>query len=349
MKILVLGGSRFLGRAFIDEAQKRGHEISIFNRGNQNEQLSNVEILIGDRNGDLTALKDRKWDTVLDTCGFIPRSVRDSTQLLKNNVKHYTFISSISVYRDWIPAGVKEDYHLQTMSIEEADEITKDSTGSYYEHYGAFKVLCEQEAEKNMPGRVLNIRAGQLVGENDYTDRFPYWVHRVSKGGTVLAPGNPHRPIQYIDNRDMAQWILNTMEKQIVGNFNLTGPDHTVTMQEFLQCIKSVTGSDAEFVWADEGFLLNHGVAPWTDMPLWVPENYPLSPLEKEPWKGAFSIDITKALDNGLKFRPLKETIKEIHEWERKRNLSENEWKAGISPEKEQKLLEAYLTHVSAL
>ncbi|SFA88983.1 MULTISPECIES: NAD-dependent epimerase/dehydratase family protein [unclassified Bacillus (in: firmicutes)] len=349
MKILVLGGSRFLGRAFIEEAQKRGHEISIFNRGNQNENLKNVEILIGDRNGDLSALKDRKWDTVLDTSGFIPRSVRESTQLLKNNVKHYTFISSISVYRDWIPVGLDEDYPLQTMSSDQADELTKDSTGQFYEYYGAFKALCEQEAEKSMPGRVLKVRAGQLVGKNDYTDRFPYWIHRVAKGGTVLAPGNPHRPIQYIDNRDMALWILNAMEKQIVGSFNVTGPDHPVTMQEFLQSIKSVTGSDAEFVWADEKFLMDHGVAPWTEMPLWVPELFALTTGEDEPWKGTFSINISKALETGLHFRSLNETIKEIYHWQCKRNLTENDWKAGISAERERQLLEAYLTQVSNL
>lgn len=349
MKILILGGSRFLGKAFIEEAKKENHEITIFNRGTQNGGLKDVEILIGDRNEPLTVLENRSWDAVLDTSGFVPRAVRNSTELLKDRVGHYTFISSISVYKDWIPEGLTEDYHLLTMPIEQADEISKASAGPFYEYYGQFKALCEQEAVRNMSGNVLNVRAGQLVGQHDYTDRFPYWINRVAKGGKILAPGNPQRKIQYIDNIDLAKWILHMMEKKLVGTFNTTGPDTTVTMEEFLDTAKKVTGSDAEFIWADEKFLLEHKVEPWTEMPLWVPENFPFDKESDQPWKGTFSININKALSKSLTFRPLEETINDIHEWDSRRNLPENEWKAGITANREKEILELLSSKSSSL
>jgi 2'-hydroxyisoflavone reductase len=340
MKILVLGGSRFLGRTFVEAAQRQNHEVTIFNRGNQNEGFKDVEIITGDRFGDLNELKNGYWDTVLDTSGFIPSSVLKSTELLKDRVKHYTFISSISVYKDWVQENFAENYPVYEMSLEEANELSKN--GSYYEYYGQFKALCEVIAEKNMPGRVLNVRAGQLIGPNDYTDRIPYWIHRIAAGGQVLAPGNPNRPVQMIDNIDLSNWILKLMENHFAGTFNATGPDYSLTMKEFLEACKRATGSAAEVIWTSEEFLLNHKVAPWTEMPLWVPEDFPLEPELKEPWKGAFTVNISKAIESGLSFRPIEESLAEIYEWEKHRNLSENEWKSGLRGDREKELLELW-------
>jgi 2'-hydroxyisoflavone reductase len=340
LKILVLGGSRFLGRTFVEEAQGQNHEVTILNRGNQNEGLKDVEIITGDRLGDLKEIKNRYWDAVLDTSGFIPSSVLKSTELLKNQVKHYTFISSISVYKDWIQEDFDENYPVYEMSLEEADDLSKKA--ALYEYYGQFKALCEVLAEKNMPGRVVNVRAGQLIGPNDYTDRIPYWIHRIAKGGKVLAPGSPSRPVQIIDNKDLSKWILTMMSRQSAGTFNATGPDYTLTMKEFLEACIKVTGSNAEIVWCDEKFLLDQKVAPWTEMPLWVPEEFPLEPELKEPWKGAFTVNIEKAISSGLTFRPLEVSLAEINEWEKQRNLCVDEWKSGMRADREKELLELW-------
>ncbi|MFE8699302.1 NAD-dependent epimerase/dehydratase family protein [Cytobacillus sp. FJAT-54145] len=337
MKVLIIGGSRFLGKTFVDEALKQNHEVTVFNRGNHNSSLSkDVEIIVGDRNNDLHLLENRNWDAVLDTCGQTPISVRKSTQLLKNHIEQYTFISSISVYEDWVPLDIKEDYKVQTMSVQEADKITQDPDADIRPYYGAFKRLCEMEAEKNLDGKVLNIRAGLLVGAHDYTDRLPYWVHRVAKGGKILAPGNPNRRVQFIDNRDMSRWILKMMNERGTGTYNTTGPDYPLTMEQFLLTCKKVTGSNAEFEWVDEKFLLDNHVAPWTEMTLWIPEEYPLSEGEK-PWKGATSINIDKALSEGLTFRPLEETIQEIHDWLQTRN--DNSLQAGMKEDRETEIL----------
>jgi 2'-hydroxyisoflavone reductase len=340
MKILVLGGSRFLGRTFVETAQKQNHEVTIFNRGNQNEGLKDVEIITGDRLGELNELKNRYWDAVLDTSGFIPSSVLKSTQVLKDRVKHYTFISSISVYKDWIKENFDENYPVYEMSLVKANELSKD--GDIYKYYGQFKALCEVIAEKNMPGCVANIRAGQLIGPNDYTDRIPYWIHRIAKGGKVLAPGNPNRPVQLIDNKDHSNWILKLMTKVTTGTFNGTGPDYILTMKDFLETCIKVTRSDAEIVWVSEKFLLDNKVAPWTEMPLWVPEEFPLEPDLKEPWKGAFTVNIEKAIGSGLTFRPLADSLADIYEWEKQRNLGEGDWKSGMRADREKELLQLW-------
>lgn len=340
LKILVLGGSRFLGRTFVEEALKRNHEVTIFNRGIQSPGMKDIEILYGNRFGNLKALQNRNWDAVLDTSGFIPYTVQNTTNLLKDQVNHYTFISSISVYQDWVEENLDENYPVLEMSLEEANKLSIDADGPIYNYYGHFKGLCEQIAAENMPGRVLNVRAGQLMGPNDYTDRVPYWVNRIAKGGNVLVPGSPNRRVQVIDNKDLANWILDMEEKNSSGTFNATGPDYPLTIKEFVDTCVKVTNSNAEVVWAEEKFLLDQQVAPWTEMPLWVPENSPLSPESNEPWKGAFSINVDKAIHSGLTFRPLQESITDIYEWEKTRQLNEDEWKAGMRADKEKELLD---------
>lgn len=342
MKVLVLGGTRFLGRAIVEEALKRGHEVTLFNRGTNHEMFPDVEQLIGDRNGDVSQLENRKWDVVMDTCGITPHQIEKIATVLGDNVEHFTYISSISVYPDWIPLNIEEDYHVHSIPPEEILEKIEEGIVSPYEYYGGMKVACEEEAEKHWSGRVLQVRAGLLVGSCDYSDRLPYWVHRVAQGGTVLVPGRPERPVQFIDVKDLAAWALTMAENRQAGTFNVTGPSKELTMEEFLNTCKVVTGSDAEFVWADEKFMLEEKVQPWMEMPLWIPEEFALEGAA-EPWKGSSFISIEKAVTAGLSFRPLEETIADIYEDVK---VKETEWKAGISREREQELLEKWVQKV---
>ncbi|MDN4608781.1 NAD-dependent epimerase/dehydratase family protein [Sporosarcina highlanderae] len=340
MKVLILGGTRFLGRALVDEALKRGHEVTMFNRGTNTEVFPDVEQLIGDRNGDVSQLENRKWDVVMDTCGMTPRQIKKIADVLGDNVEHLTYISSISVYPDWIPLNIAEDYHVHSIPPAEVLNNIGEGTISPYEYYGGMKVACEVEAESHWPKRVLNVRAGLLVGSFDYTDRLPYWVQRVAQGGTVLVPGRPDRPVQFIDVKDLTAWVFNMAEDRKAGTFNVTGPDYELTMEEFLNTCKAVTGSDAEFVWADEQFMLEQKVQPWTEMPLWIPEQFALGGAS-EPWKGSSFISIEKAVTDGLSFRPLEDTLSDIYQDVQAREAAD--WKAGISREREKELLEEWL------
>ncbi|WP_316571300.1 SDR family oxidoreductase [Neobacillus sp. YIM B06451] len=336
MKILVLGGSRFLGKAFVEEALKQNHEITLFNRGNHNT-FTDVEVIIGDRFGDLSGLKGRYWDTVLDTSGYVPSTVRRSTELLGGQAGQYTFISSISVYKDWSKENMDESAPVLEIAPEKADELSSGATGPLMEYYGEFKALCEREAERNMPGRVLNVRAGLLVGPDDYSDRFTYWINRVARGGRVLAPGSPKRKIQFIDIRDLGKWLLLMMENKAAGTYNATGPESPLEMGALLETIQAVSGSNAEIKWVDETFLLERKVAPWTEMPLWLPETNGDS---VNTAKGGFSFNIDKALRSGLLFSPVEKTVRDTLTWDLTRNCAE--LKAGISPEKEKILLKEW-------
>ncbi|KQL18042.1 SDR family oxidoreductase [Cytobacillus solani] len=340
MKVLILGGTRFLGRALVEEALARGHEVTLFNRGTNKEIFPEVEQLIGDRNIDIASLESRKWDVLIDTCGFAPHQIKKVADVLGDNIEHYTFISSISVYKDWIPLNIAEDYPLLSMLPEDKLADVEAGKLSPYEYYGELKALCEAEAEKHWPGSVLHVRAGLLVGPFDYTDRLPYWVQRVAKGGNILVPGRSSRPVQLIDIKDIASWVLTMAEKRKAGTFNVTGPKNILTIEELLNTCKVVSNSNAQFVWAEETFLLKHKVQPWTEMPLWIPECSPLEGQAK-PWKGTFSFNIDKAVNSGLAFRPLEDTIYDIYQWEKVRDSMER--RAGISLTKEQVLLELCL------
>ncbi|NLP53135.1 SDR family oxidoreductase [Bacillus sp. RO1] len=341
MKILVIGGTRFLGRFIVEEALKQGHEVTMFNRGNHLDLFPQVECIVGDRNKDLSLLEAGKWDVAIDTCGYTPKALAESTRILADKVEHYTFISSISVYKDWIPPNIKEDYPVQSLTEKEIEEIGYGTQEQINAHYGALKAESERAAEKNMPNKVLHVRSGLLVGPHDYSDRFSYWVNRVAQGGEVLAPGRKEREIQYIDARDMALWILKMADEKITGTFNVTGPTPPATMEGYLSTCKQVSASDAEFIWADESFLLEQQVAPWTEMPLWIPEEHPL--VEgSDPWRGASSINIEKALEHRLEVRPLEETVRDVLDFESSRK--DEERKAGIHKEKEQNVLNAWKT-----
>ena len=302
MKLLILGGTSFLGRHAVEAARTRGHEVTLFNRGRTNAGLfPDVERLRGDRDSDLAALEGRSWDAVLDPSGYAPRAVRASCALLKDAVAHYTFISSINVYAERTQPGLVESDALAELP---AGASSEDVTG---ESYGPLKALCEREVEAAFAGRAAIIRAGLIFGPHDPTERTGYWPLRVAEGGEVLAPGRPSRPIQLVDVRDLAGWLVRLAEDRVGGTFNATGPDHALTMERFLETCREVTGGKARFAWLDEGFLLERKVGPYSELPLWVPEQY-----------HAFeTVNCSRAFTAGLVCRPLAETVRAALEWAR--------------------------------
>ena len=325
MKLLVLGGTVFLGRHVVEIALDQGHEVTMFNRGQSNSELfPEVEKLQGDRDGNLTALENGKWDAVIDTCGYVPRLVGDSAKLLADKVDHYVFVSSISAYSNFADPALNESSELATMGDESVEEINGET-------YGPLKVLSENAAEAAMPGRVCHVRAGLIVGPHDKTDRFTYWPVRIDKGGEVLAPQPQELSVQFIDVRDLATWMIKSAEEKIAGHFNVTGPSEKLSMSQFLETCQRVSGSDARFTWAEHDFLLEQEVGYWMDLPMWLGPTH----------AGMTSVSIDKALNSGLKFRPLEDTIRDTLEWHKTRP-SDHKMGAGIDSEKEQAVLSAW-------
>jgi 2'-hydroxyisoflavone reductase len=331
----VLGGTKFLGRAVAEAALARGHELTLFNRGRTNANLfPEAEHLRGDRDGDLRALESGSWDAAVDPSGYVPRVVRASVELLADAVEHYVFVSSISAYARPFAPGFDEGAPL--------DELDDPRTEDVQTHYGGLKVLCERVVEDVLPGRCASVRAGLIVGPHDPTDRFTYWVRRVAQGGTVLAPGRPDRPVQFVDVRDLGDWIVRLAEDRVGGTFNATGPVPSVTIGEVLETSRRAAGVDADVVWVDEGFLLEREVGPWLELPLWLPESDAAHAHMQEA-------DVSRALAAGLRFRPLEETVRDTLDWARAVGettaplASGAEFPpAGMEPERERELLAAW-------
>ena len=339
MKLLILGGTRFLGRHLVGAALARNHEVTLFNRGTHPAPATNgVETIHGDRSSDLAKIQGRRWDVVIDTCGYLPRTVKASAEALSDSVDRYVFTSSLSVYADFSVPGIDETAPLATLTSEQLEEANAiDASGqasavTYGKMYGGLKALCEQAAEEVLPGRVLNIRPGLIVGPYDYTDRFTYWVVRGARGGEVLAPDGPDYYIQFIDAGDLAEWTVSMIERKATGVYNANGLPGIVTMGALLHECKRASASDATFTWASEDFLLEHNVAPWSEMPLWMPEG------AAPHFKGFMFVKSDKAIAAGLTFRPLEDTIKNTLTWY-ETNRANEELKAGIDPEREVMLL----------
>lgn len=279
MKLLILGGTRFLGRHLAEEATAAiaaGHEVALFHRGLTNPgAVPGAEEILGDRDGGLGVLQGRRWDAVIDTCGYVPRVVRQSVDELAFDL--YAFVSTISVYADYRVLGITEESPLKQPPEQERTEEVTPAT------YGWLKVLCERE----MPERSLVVRPCILAGPHDYTDRFTWWLRKVKEGGEVVAPGRPGRPVQVLDARDLAAWLLGMIERGRTGVFNTTGPDQPLTMGEMLETLREAAGSDATFTWREPD--------PEEEIPFWIPE-------EKN---GFHSIDSRKARAEGLTCRPL--------------------------------------------
>jgi 2'-hydroxyisoflavone reductase len=327
LKILILGGTRFIGPHVVEVAQARGHEVTLFNRGKTNvDRVKNVEVLHGDRNGQLDALKGRQWDAVLDTSAFVPRIVDLSAGLLKDSVQHYVYVSSISAYASFSIANDETSPvgKLQDETVEKVDENT----------YGPLKVLCEQAAERTMPGRVTVLRPGYIVGPDDNSDRFTYWPARVARGGEVLAPNTPQDEIQVIDVRDLADFTLLCMEQRVLGTFNLVSAPHTFTMGALMIDSIKAAKSNVKVTWVPAEFLEAHKVVDG-DLPIWshaVGEN-----------AGFALTSAKKALDAGMKIRPLDVTVRDTLAWHLSRPAEQQaKLKAGITAEREQELLTAW-------
>jgi nucleoside-diphosphate-sugar epimerase len=321
MKILVLGGTLFLGRHIVDTALARGHEVTTFNRGRTAPDLfrDRVERLVGDRDGGLESLEGRTFDIAIDTCGYVPRIVDASAKLLADCVEHYTFVSSISVYADLSVDGVDESGPVETLEDPSSEEIAK--------HYGGLKALCEQAVERRLPGRALHVRAGLIVGPDDPTDRFTYWPRRFAEGGDVLVPDVLDAPTQFIDVRDLAAWILDQAEARTAGAFNVTGPAEPLRFGDLIRACPD----EGHPVVVPEAFLLSHDVAPWMEVPLWIPAGE----------GGMTAVSIRKAIDAGLSCRPLAETIAETLAWWREANRATREG-VGLTREKEAAVLRAW-------
>jgi nucleoside-diphosphate-sugar epimerase len=318
LRLLVLGGTKFLGRAVVEAARARGHEVTLFNRGTTNPELfPEVEKLRGDRDGDLDALRGREWDAVVDPSGYVPRVVEQSVELLRDAVGHYVFVSSISVYADF-SSGPTEDSPLAELDAEHSrDELRSD-----FANYGALKALCEQVVFEGFQGRSTAVRAGLIVGPHDPTGRFTYWPHRVARGGDVLAPAPPERRVQFVDVRDLGGWIVRVCEERTAGPYNATNPG--VPWDELLETCRTVAGSDASFVWVPDTFLVERGVGEWMELPLWI-----ASPGEA----GMHDTDVSRARAAGLRFRPLDETVRGTLDEAATTDA------AGLAPEREAELL----------
>ncbi len=325
MNILILGGTVFLGRHIVYAAAKRGHTVTLFHRGKTNAELfDGFEVLHGDRDDGvdgLAALGDRRWDAVVDTCGYTPGVVRASAQLLAERTDHYVFISSISVLADHDTPRQTEDTTLAVLP-EGADRETV--TG---ESYGPLKALCEAEVNEAFGERAIVVRPGLIVGPFDPSDRFTYWPRRIAQGGSVLASPQD-QPVQLIDVRDLAEWVVHLIDEKISGTFNATGPREPLTMGQMLLACQAMTASFTEFVHVPDEFLVEHDVVPFVQLPLWIPA----------PHHGFLDVDISRALANGLVLRPLGETICDTLNWDATRP-DHTEIGAGLTFEREQELI----------
>jgi 2'-hydroxyisoflavone reductase len=330
-RLLILGGTHFLGRHAAEEALRRGHAVTLFNRGRSDPALfPEAERLTGDRDGDLAALRDREFDAVLDTSGYVPRVVAQSAELLRGAAGRYLFVSSESVYAtSRLDGVVDEDGRLHDPPAEDVEEVM--------EHYGGLKVACERVVEKAFGSDAVVVRPGLIVGPHDPTNRFTYWVrrmHEAADGEPVLAPATPDRQVQFIDARDLAAWMVDLLEGGPAGVYNADGPAEPITMGGALAACAAAAGTTPRVEWVDEAFLLERKVEPWMGLPLWIPEDDP---------EGLAVFDNRRAIAVGLSFRPVVETAADTLAWELARAPGPlgDLW-AGIPREQERELLEAW-------
>jgi 2'-hydroxyisoflavone reductase len=316
MKVLVLGGTRFLGRALVEAVLDQGHEPTLFNRGLTSPELfPELEKLRGDRSSDLSALEGREWDAVVDVAAYMPDDVGRSVEALRGRAGRYAFVSSISVYADMSnPPDESAAVHVLRPGAEQAegsDEI-----------YGGRKAAGERIVEEAFGDAALVVRPGLIVGPHDPTGRFTYWPHRVARGGETLAPGSPDDPVQFIDVRDLAAWIVHASASGIGGTFNVTG--EPMRFGDLLEECVRATGSDASFTWIASDRLLAEEVGPWMELPLWLPI---------PRYVGMQRAPVERARAAGLKYRPLRDTIKAT--------LAQAEPVdgVGLAPERERALL----------
>jgi 2'-hydroxyisoflavone reductase len=321
VKLLVIGGTHFVGRAAVEDAVARGHAVTVFHRGPvEPDGFPEVEHLHGDRDGGLDVLRGRSWDAALDTCGYVPRIVRESAHLLSDAVGHYGFVSTLSVYPDDTPAGADEETATHRPPSADAEDVTNET-------YGPLKVACEMEALGAFPGRCLVLRPGYIVGPHDPSDRFTYWVRRAAAGGEMLAPGPPDQALQIVDVRDLAAFTLDHLEAGTNDVFGVVGPAEPLTWGDALASMVDVGGAGTELSWVDARFLQERVKELEGELPLW-----------DIAFPGLHSFDPRKAIAAGLRHRPLAETVADTLSWDRDREPL----KGGLTPARERELLDAW-------
>jgi nucleoside-diphosphate-sugar epimerase len=315
MRLLIFGGTVFLGRHVAEEAVRRGHDVTLFHRGHHGTEVlaGRAEHVLGDRTGDLSALAGRSWDAAIDTCGFEPGPVGRSSAL---DLGHLVFVSSINAYPGWPEEHVDEDSATWTEAVDD---------------YGPLKVACERAAEAALPGRVAVVRAGLLCGPHDNIARLSWWIERIAAGGDVLAPGDAARELQLVDARDLAAWMVDLAERREPGTFNGTAPRGQTTMGAVLEAATAATGSDAQLHWRDDHALVAAGVEPWSDLPLWLPA------------PGTWTVGTERAQAAGLRCRPIADTVADTWAWLRAGEAASDYRAAmrpaGITREREAELL----------
>lgn len=329
LNVLILGGSRFVGRHITYALLANGHRVTHFNRGISNPHVrSDVETIQGDRTTDLGRLGDRKWDAVIDTSGYTPDVVERSARYFADRAAHYVFISTISVYDPQQTNGPDEDSPLSTLPPDAS------RTKMVPETYGALKVLCEEILRSTFRQRVAILRPSLVAGPDDPTDRFTYWPVRVASGGQILAPVAATEPLQYIDARDLAEFAVHVLEHRDSGTYNCVTPRSSSQFGDLLDACVRVAHSSASITWADAQFLSEHDVAPWAELPLWIPDG--------NPHRSITNADSSRALVRGLRIRPLIETVRDTLTWARAAGKQLGSLQAGLAPERERALLSAF-------
>lgn len=326
LRVLILGGTGFIGPHFVTALTAGGHNVTLFNRGRRkHDPMPHVETLIGDRNGQVDALKGRDWDVAIDDSGYTPRQVRLSAELLQEHIQQYVFISTISAYADLATPNIDESYRLAQLKDPSVEQINDDT-------YGGLKASCEELVERTYGAHATVIRPTFIVGPGDTSDRFTYWPARVARGGEMLAPGKPSDPIQFIDVRDLADFVRLSVEQRLAGRYNLCNPPHAVTMGMLLDESKRITHADTRFVWANAEFLEAEHLIDSGAIPIWAPPS--------GEYAGAALISSKRAVSSGLKFRSLDVTVRDTLAWQAQRPARQRETlRAGLSPEREAELL----------
>lgn len=327
LRVLVLGGTGFIGPHLVRALLAAGHTPVLFNRGRTEprlfpEQYEGIENLIGDRNGDISALEGGRWDAVIDDSGYTPDAVRATARLLRDAVGHYVFTSTRGVYADYTPAVVDEDAPVGIHGVP-----PEEWTG-----YGPLKALAEREVREAFPGRHAIARPPIITGPGDSTDRFTYWYVRVDRGGEVLSPGDPGDPVQYVDVRDLVEFYVKIVEEGITGTFNVAGPAAPLSSAEFLYGIRAITPAPVSFTWVDWDFLDAHGIREGRELSAWrAPRGDNLN---------YGRVDNGRALAAGMRFRPLADTARDTLVWWR--SLGRDSLRAGIPEEAERAALAAW-------
>ena len=319
MRILVLGGTKFVGRAVVEAALADAHEVTVFHRGITNTDLfPEAEHVLGDRDGDLGLLSGRSWDVCIDVSGYLPRLVGDSVAALRDSVPRYVFVSTVSVYAN-LAEPQDESGPLATIEDETTEDIWAGGA------YGALKVLCERAVTGAYGEQAAIVRPGYVIGPRDYTGRFPWWVHRAARGGEMIVPASLARQFQAIDARDLATFLLLRARSQLTGVFNATGPVPPVTMLDLVAAAAEAADADLNVEVVDDAFLTEQGIVG--ELPLWV---------DDPDWVAWARIDVSKAVEAGLQFRPIEDTVRATLE------TTELVEGVGLAPAREAELLAAW-------